>query len=67
MKQDRCSNSGLIAYSDFCRYLTKDELEQAQNLPKGYTDCLSVNQAQAVLGNGMTVDVIAHIFKSLTT
>lgn len=64
-KQDRCPNSGLVEYEDFCRYLTRGELEQAQTVPTGYTDCLSYGQASKVLGNGWTVDVIAHIFQSL--
>lgn len=64
-KQDRCPNSGLIAHGDFCRYLTRNELEQAQTVPLGFTDCLSYNQASKVLGNGWTVDVIAHIIKNL--
>lgn len=64
-KQDRCPNSGLVEYEDFCRYLTKQELELAQTVPIGYTKCLSYNQACAVLGNGWTVDIIAHIFEGL--
>ena len=63
--QDRCPNSGLVEYEDFCRYLTQNELEMAQTVPLGYTACLSYRQACAVLGNGWTVDVIAHILKSL--
>ena len=65
IKQDRSPNSGLIEYEDFCRYLTRGELEQAQTLPIGYTKSVSYNQAQAVLGNGWTVDAIAHIFSFL--
>lgn len=64
--QDRSPNSGLIAYKDFCRYLSRHELEQAQTVPLGYTDCLSYRQMQKVLGNGWTVDVICHILKPLT-
>lgn len=64
-KQDRSPNSGLIAYKDFCRYLTQEELEQAQTLPKGYTSSLSYNQACAVLGNGWTVDIIKHILDDI--
>lgn len=60
-KQDRSPNSGLIAYKDFCRYLTRRELEQAQTVPLGYTDCVSYLQAQDLLGDGWTIDVIAHI------
>lgn len=64
-KQDRCPNSGLIAYKDFARYLTRSEIEQAQTLPIGYTSMLTYNQMQDVCGDGWTVDVIAHIFKEL--
>ena len=62
--QDRCPNSGLIEFDDFCRYLTQRELELAQTVLVGYTNCLSYNQAQDVLGDGWTVDVIVHILKS---
>lgn len=64
-KQDRSPNSGLIAYKDFARYLTRSEIEQAQTLPIGYTSMLTYNQMQDVCGDGWTVDVIAHIFKGL--
>ena len=65
--QDRCPNSGLIEFDDFCRFLTRRELELAQTVPIGYTNCLSYNQAQDVLGDGWTVDVIVHILKSSFT
>ena len=64
-KQDRCPNSGLIEYKDFCRFLTRRELELAQTLPPGYCDTLSYTQVQDVTGDGWTVDIIAHIFKAL--
>lgn len=64
-KQDRAPNSGLVALDNFCRYLTRKEMEKAQTVPIGYTNCLSFNQAQDVLGDGWTVDIIAHIFKGL--
>ena len=64
-KQDRCPNSGLVEYEDFCRYLTQTELEKAQTVPVGYKSCLSYGQACAVLGNGWTVDVIVHILSNL--
>lgn len=66
-KQDRSPNSGLIEYGDFCRFLTRRELEAAQNVPLGYTDCVSYNQAQDLLGDGWTVDVICHILKNFRT
>ena len=49
-KQDRWSNSGLIEFEDFCRYLTRRELELSQTVPIGYTDIVSYNQAQDLLG-----------------
>lgn len=61
-RQARIPNSGLVECDDFCRFLTRKELEQAQTLPVGYTDMLSYNQMQDVCGDGWTVDVIAHIF-----
>lgn len=65
VKQDRWSNSGLVAYQDFCRYLTTRELEIAQTVPVGYCDCLTKNQAENVLGDGWTVDVIVHILRGI--
>lgn len=60
-KQKRCPNAGLVACGDFCRTLTQNELEYAQTLPHGYTRNFSYGQAQKLIGNGWTVDVIAHI------
>lgn len=45
------------------RYLTQKEIERVQTVPEGYTNCLSRDDAADVLGDGWTVDVIAHIFK----
>lgn len=64
-KQDRCPNSGLVELDDFCRYLTRREIEKAQTLPVGYTDNLTYGQMQDVCGDGWTVEVIAHIFNYL--
>lgn len=47
------------------RYLSQTELERLQTLPEGYTKILTRNQAAGLLGDGWTVDVIAHIFKGL--
>lgn len=47
------------------RILNQIELERLQTVPEGYTKSLTRNQAASVLGNGWTVDVIAHIFKGL--
>ena len=50
---------------DSIRYFNQTELERLQTVPEGYTKCLTRNQAADVLGDGWTIDVIAHIFKNL--
>lgn len=47
------------------RYMNNREREACQNIPSGYTDSLTQNEAACILGDGWTVDVIAHIFKGL--
>ena len=47
------------------RYMNKEEREKCQTVPVGYTNLLSENDAACLLGDGWTVDVIAHIFKGL--
>ena len=47
------------------RIPTPEECEMAQTVPIGYTNCVSKTQRYKMLGNGWTVDVIAHIFSSL--
>lgn len=64
-KQYRTPNSGIVQYEDWFRLLTREELEQAQNLPIGYTKSLSYNQAQAVLGNGWTMKIVSHILREI--
>ncbi len=43
------------------RDYTSIERERLQTVPDNYTDCVSDNQRGKMLGNGWTVDVIAHI------
>ena len=52
---------------DSIRYMNQTELERCQNVPEGYTKCLTRNESANVLGDGWSCDVIAHIFKNLTT
>jgi len=47
------------------RIPTPEECEAAQTVPIGYTDCVSKTQRYKMLGNGWTVDVIAHIFNQM--
>ena len=49
------------------RRLTPLECERLQTVPDNYTLGVSNTQRYKMLGNGWTVDVIAHIFKSITT
>ena len=41
------------------------ERERVQTVPEGYTNCLTEKEAANVLGDGWTVDVIAHILKGI--
>lgn len=47
------------------RALTPIECERLQTIPDNYTSCVSDSQRYKMLGNGWTVDVIAHIFQGL--
>lgn len=48
------------------RELYREEMERLQTLPIGYTKILdTVRKQSVVIGNGWTVDVIAHIFKHI--
>ena len=49
------------------RKLTPAEGERLQTLPDGWTAGVSNTQRYKALGNGWTVDVIAHIFKQIPT
>lgn len=47
------------------RNYTRLEYERLQTLPDGYTDSMDESAAKKAIGNGWTVDVIAHIFRGL--
>lgn len=65
-KMDRWSNAGLIPWGDdWCRFLTPIECERLQGVPDDYTASVSRNARYNMLGNGWTVDVIAHILKGI--
>ena len=49
----------------YCRKLSVIECERLQTLPDLWTEGISDSQRYKALGNGWTVDVIAHIFKNL--
>jgi len=63
-----------IEDGDYMRYehptyrkLTPLECERLQTVPDDYTEGVSNTQRYKMLGNGWTVDVIAHIFKNMET
>lgn len=59
------AKTGLYYQSGIIRKPTQCELEKLQTVPSGYTKNVDYNKAAKMLGNGWTVDVIAHIFKGL--
>jgi DNA-cytosine methyltransferase len=56
---------GIYVDLGFKRRLTPTECEKLQTVPVNYTNCVSDSQRYKMIGNGWTVDVIAHIFSSL--
>ena len=51
-----------LAKGGLIRRLTEVECERLQTVPDNYTNIVSSTQRYRMLGNGWTVDVIAHIF-----
>jgi DNA-cytosine methyltransferase len=59
-------NSIRLLQNGRIRKLTPNECEKLQTIPIDYTNCnLSDIHRYSMLGNGWTVDVIAHIFSNL--
>jgi DNA (cytosine-5)-methyltransferase 1 len=59
-----CANkSDLIINTTRIRRLTPIECERLQTVKDNYTNHVSDSQRYKMLGNGWTVDIIAHIFK----
>ena len=48
-----------------CRKLMPVEYERLQTLPDGYTEGIADSRRYTCIGNGWTVDVIAHILKNI--
>lgn len=59
------SVSKVSSLSSRIRRLTPIECERLQTVKDNYTSCVSDSQRYKMLGNGWTVDVIAHIFSFL--
>jgi DNA-cytosine methyltransferase len=61
---NRNQNQNAVVEKDkHYRKLTPTECERLQTVPDGYTNHVSNTQRYKMLGNGWTVDVIAHILK----
>ena len=56
-------NENYLLKDGVYRYLSINELEKLQTLPIGYTSVLNYNEAYDCIGDGWTVDIIAHILK----
>jgi site-specific DNA-cytosine methylase len=59
------SGKGYASQQDRIRKLTPIECERLQTVPDNYTQGVSNTQRYKMLGNGWTVDVIAHILKNI--
>lgn len=58
----RGAKGGLYLINDCVRKLSLRELARLQTIPENYSfECISDAQAKKCIGNGWTVDVIAHI------
>ena len=62
---DELSRDIDLSLYDGIRYMNNQEREYCQTVPQGYTDSLTQNEAACILGDGWTVDVIAHILKGI--
>lgn len=60
-QEKKPTDSIILKHNDIYRYPTRRECELMQNVPIGYTDVVNYRLATGMLGNGWTVDVIAHI------
>lgn len=54
-----------VLHNGTVRRYTIEEMEKLQTLPPGYTEGLLPKNRMKAIGNGWTVDIIAHIFSSL--
>lgn len=61
-REDGTAGQGLVNIYSKIRRLTPIECERLQTVRDNYTNYVSDSQRYKMLGNGWTVDVIAHIF-----
>ena len=56
----------VLKHNGLIRHFYPVECERLQTLPDGYTDGVSNAQRYKAIGNGWTVDVVAHILKHIS-
>ena len=54
-----------VLIDGYIRKLTPIECERLQTVPEGYTEVATRTQRYKMLGNGWTVNIIAHLLKSI--
>ena len=64
-KGGKGGHTGLYGDEVYWRKLTPVECERLQTVPDNYTNHVSNTQRYKMLGNGWTIEVIAHIFKNM--
>ncbi|MNQ25276.1 Modification methylase HaeIII [compost metagenome] len=64
-RSDASWNSNYVTRYGQITRLTPIEYERLQTVPDGYTSIASRSERYKMLGNGWTVDVIAHILKGI--
>lgn len=57
--------SKILLENNIVRHTSVAECEKLQTVPVGYTSSVSDSQRYKMLGNGWTVDIIAHILKGI--
>lgn len=63
--EDKAKDFSLETFKQCIRKVTPLECERLQTLPDNYTEGISNTQRYKCIGNGWTVDVIAHILKGV--
>lgn len=58
-------HNNYLLHNGVVRKLTPEECETLQTVPQGYTNHVPEGHRYKMLGNGWTVDVIAHIFQGI--
>jgi len=64
-RSDASWNCNYVTRNGVLTKLSCEEYEKLQTVPIGYTGVAKTSERYKMLGNGWTVDVIAHIFKGM--